>query len=193
MGRGRAWITALGGVTHHPHLGESHFLGRSVIAHNRADRGEDEVARDCSYWSSPPISLPVFRLIKWTFAQAGQSTPSYSSSGTSFPLPSQCWMLSLVSGQMKSIGRPIDAVPQAEEHSLCFRMNLFSPMMPDIKECWCTTCQASPSDPGQVEIGFYFIENGVLKMCDESSGGKDRQLPPRLGRSYFVSGRLRMT
>ena len=77
-------------------------------------------------------------------------------------------MLSLVSGQMKSIGRPIDAVPQAEEHSLCFRMNLFSPMMPDIKECWCTTCQASPSDPGQVEIGFYFIENGVLKMCNES-------------------------
>src|SRR6516164_3814992 len=126
MGRGRAWITALGGVTHHPHLGESHFLGRSVIAHNRADRGEGEVARDCSYWSSPPISLPVFRLIKWTFAQAGQSTPSYSSSGTSFPLPSQCWMLSLVSGQMKSIGRPIDAVTQAEEHSLCFRMNLFS-------------------------------------------------------------------
>jgi hypothetical protein len=40
--------------------------------------------------------------------------------------------------------------------------------MSDIKECWCTTRQASPTDPGQVEIGFYFIENGVLKMCSES-------------------------
>src|SRR6516162_2795580 len=89
MGRGRAWITALGGCDPPPASRRKSFsfCGRSVIAHNRADRGEGEVARDCSYWSSPPISLPVFRLIKWTFAQAGQSTPSYSSSGTSFPLP----------------------------------------------------------------------------------------------------------
>jgi hypothetical protein len=40
--------------------------------------------------------------------------------------------------------------------------------MPEIKECWITTRQASPTDPGAGEIDFYFIENGVLKMCSES-------------------------
>ena len=37
-----------------------------------------------------------------------------------------------------------------------------------IRECWITTRAASETDPGAGEIGFYFIENGVLKMCSES-------------------------
>jgi len=40
--------------------------------------------------------------------------------------------------------------------------------MPEIKEVWITTRAASETDPGAGEIGFYFIENGVLRMCSES-------------------------
>jgi hypothetical protein len=40
--------------------------------------------------------------------------------------------------------------------------------MPDIKEVFITTRAASETDPGAGEIGFYFIEAGVLRMCNES-------------------------
>ena len=72
--------------------------------------------------------------------------------------------------------------------------------MPEIKECWITTRQASPTDPGAGEIGFYFIENGVLKMCDESGkpngvmhklehgGSGPRSLVAFTGRSFIRPG-----
>src|SRR6516164_3217251 len=50
----------------------------------------------------PSNSLPVFRLMKCTRAQALQTTASYSSSGVSSPPASQCWTFIKVVGQVKS-------------------------------------------------------------------------------------------
>jgi hypothetical protein len=41
--------------------------------------------------------------------------------------------------------------------------------MPEIKEVWITTSTPTASLPdGAGEIGHFFIENGVLKMCSET-------------------------
>jgi hypothetical protein len=38
----------------------------------------------------------------------------------------------------------------------------------------------SPTDPGQVEIGFYFVENATVTMCNEHGKptGKNHKLMP---------------
>jgi hypothetical protein len=63
--------------------------------------------------------------------------------------------------------------------------------MPEIREVFITTRDASPTDPGAGELGFYFIENGILKMCNEHGkpNGITRKLWPgddanRLARSF---------
>jgi hypothetical protein len=63
--------------------------------------------------------------------------------------------------------------------------------MPEIKECFITTRDASPTDPGAGEIGFYFVENATLHMCSESGkpNGITRKLYPgddanRIARSF---------
>lgn len=48
-----------------------------------------------------PNSLPVFRLMKCSLRQAGQATPSYSSSGAYSSSSSQCWTLIDVAGHLK--------------------------------------------------------------------------------------------
>jgi hypothetical protein len=64
-------------------------------------------------------------------------------------------------------------------------------LMPEIRECLITIRDASPTDPGAVEYGYYFVENGFLRMCSESGKptGVTRKLYPgddanRIARSF---------
>jgi hypothetical protein len=40
-------------------------------------------------------------------------------------------------------------------------------LMPEIKRVWVTTRQPDGNDPGAGEEGLYFVENGLLTLCDE--------------------------
>src|SRR5258707_15581063 len=49
--------------------------------------------------------------------------------------------------------------------------------MPEIKHVWIQTLAPRGDDPGAAEIGFYFVEDGLLTMCDEAgkpTGKKQR-------------------
>ena len=50
--------------------------------------------------------------------------------------------------------------------------------MPEIKHVWIQTLAPRGNDPGAAEIGLYFVENGVLHMCDEAGNptGKNNGL-----------------
>ena len=54
------------------------------------------------YFFASPSNLPVFRLMKCSLVQAGQTIPSYSFSEISGSLSNWCWTLRLVAGHLKT-------------------------------------------------------------------------------------------
>jgi hypothetical protein len=62
---------------------------------------------------------------------------------------------------------------------------------PEIKTVWVQTRPARDGDAGGCEAGFYFVIDGVVRMCSESGKPTDKQC--RLGPSddaHRIAGRL---
>ena len=65
------------------------------------------------YFFASPSNLPVFRLMKCSLVQAGQTIPSYSFSEISGSPSNWCWTLRLVAGHLKTkwaIGQDMTAL-----------------------------------------------------------------------------------
>jgi hypothetical protein len=64
----------------------------------------DESGRQLSrpYFFASPSNLPVFRLMKCSLVQAGQTIPSYSFLEISGSPSNWCWTLRLVAGHLKT-------------------------------------------------------------------------------------------
>ena len=66
-----------------------------------------------TYFFASPSNLPVFRLMKCSLVQAGQTIPSYSFSEISGSPSNWCWTLRLVAGHLKTkwaIGQDMTAL-----------------------------------------------------------------------------------
>jgi hypothetical protein len=63
--------------------------------------------------------------------------------------------------------------------------------MSEIKTVWITTRLPIGKDPGEVEIGYYTVADGLLQMCDETGKPKGKNVKlEREDNPAKVAGRL---
>jgi len=65
---------------------------------------------------------------------------------------------------------------------------------PEVKSFWCVVAQPSgaPGDLGETVVCFYYVDNGVLWLCDEKGNGGDKPHVLAPGEEpRRVAGRLR--